>query len=522
MILPKIKKRLVHMGIFVRLAIMPHKISPEEWSKAYAETLFFLEECPCDLMGITGEEIGGKERTVFSRKLDHGSCFQVMGDFQSREWAESFIMYKDLKQYSERRSAGHQEDILAALSDDSQETGVSYVFDDKTQGHLYHIPMLAAAMIIEDRFPDAAHVSGDINLAQSQEAERILKSVLRREVALPICVDAHRLFTGLQKHYQGNVLLARFYNLFQGSSMDAMKAMYQLCEQSEFIQWFISKIKVYSDPNRLGVIGHFVDWLSVTQDLPTLCHLACQNKNGPQFKPVEFADSLASTWISVKSDVQEDEAAPETVGSQMSSILFDMQGFKGRNMRFHMNEESVIHVLKQHFSQDAQEVEALFLKKTEKLQGRLEEMTELAIKKEVAEKEEDPERSGDGMSFLREGFTVDHLSQGQEKMLNWIATSVGRIRKKMMEENSGLLLKKSGEELKKTIFDQSFHLRIVLAEGSWSWIDQEEDVDLLKVIAVLLYIDSQGLTFCNLRRAILENRQLCKAVLELSQESGVV
>jgi hypothetical protein len=291
--------------------------------------------------------------------------------------------------------------------------------------------------------------------------------------------------------------------------------MYQLCEKSEFIQWFVSVIKGYHKPNQLGVIGSFVNWLSVTKDLPLLCHLACLNPNGPQFNPVEFADGLASTWISVKSDAEGGgEEAPETVESQLSSILLDMQGFKGRNMRFHMDEEDVISILTQYFPQDAQEMEKVFFKETEKLQAQLEEMTELALKKESAQNKEDPER-GDGMSFVRKDFTIEHFSPEQQKMLNWIGDSVGRIRKEM--EETPEFLPKSTAELKKTLSDQFYKVKVMLAEGCWNWIEQEEDKELLKVIVVLLYIDSQGLTFCNLRRAILENRELCQAVLELSR-----
>ena len=87
-------------------------------------------------------------------------------------------------------------------------------------------------------------------------------------------MDALRLFKRLQKYYQGRVLLAHFAELFRGPSIEAMEVMYQLCEPNTFIQWFVSEIKRFHSPNQLGVIGYFVDWLSVTKDLRTLCHLS--------------------------------------------------------------------------------------------------------------------------------------------------------------------------------------------------------------------------------------------------------
>jgi hypothetical protein len=42
---------------------------------------------------------------VFSRQLEHGDFFHIIGDFDSRELAESFMMYKNLKKYQEGKSA---------------------------------------------------------------------------------------------------------------------------------------------------------------------------------------------------------------------------------------------------------------------------------------------------------------------------------------------------------------------------------------------------------------------------------
>ena len=82
--------------------------------------------------------------------------FYVLGDFQSRETAESFVMFSDINNYREKKRPNQkteninskEDDILFSFIEDKE--NVHNVFENKTQGYNFHIPMLAAAMIVEE------------------------------------------------------------------------------------------------------------------------------------------------------------------------------------------------------------------------------------------------------------------------------------------------------------------------------------------------------------------------------------
>lgn len=364
------------MGVYVKLAVLPHNISPDDWLKTYAEVLFFLEGCPYELMSLREDEIDGRKRTVFSRKLEYdvsnpkGRHFNVLGDFQSRETAESFIMFSDINIYRREYPSNHDTDILVSIIE--KKRSVCHVFESKTQGYLYHIPMLAAAMIVEDRFSNSAYVYGDINFLQADKAQLMLKNILRRDVTCPISVDASRLFKRLLKLYQGPIALTYFKKLFMGKLIDAVEALFYLSDPNDFYQWFIGELKYFTKPTQMGAIDLLAAWLCATEDLRTLCHLACLNRNGPLFDPLQFASGLASTWISIDKSLREsNERAVDTAAIPLKSEIGGMSAFRHRKMRIYIDKDTVINILKECFSNHAEIIVKAFLKQTEEIEKNL-------------------------------------------------------------------------------------------------------------------------------------------------------
>lgn len=85
------------------------------------------------------------------------ACWRVVGDRESLQTAECQSIHRDFRDIRPRgdRSAAVVSDIVvAAAAPERDHTGGPVrVFGDKTQGYPYHLAMLAAAMIIEGRFP---------------------------------------------------------------------------------------------------------------------------------------------------------------------------------------------------------------------------------------------------------------------------------------------------------------------------------------------------------------------------------
>jgi hypothetical protein len=302
------------MGVYIDLSILPHRISPHQWHQAYEESLAFLQGYPGGMMGLQRERINESTRTVYSRKLERDADdpqerrWLVVGDFKSQETCEWFSFYHDLEQYRSKihsSDARHRDDDDIVVSLAKEKNNYCTVFSEKTQGSPYHIPLLAAAMLVEDRLSKYAAAGGNIDLHQAKEAQALVKTVLKKEIDLPIRVDAARLWKRIQAHGQGKKAMQHFDSVFLGDADDKFEALSRMGDQSIFIEWFLEELRSYESPTQLGAIGLLISWLNAKRDLRALCEMACLNKKGPRFEPVEFSSALASTWISVEKSLRD-------------------------------------------------------------------------------------------------------------------------------------------------------------------------------------------------------------------------
>lgn len=60
--------------------------------------------------------------------------------------------------------------------------------------------------------------------------------------------------------------------------------------------------------------------------------------------------------------------------------------------------------------------------------------------------------------------------------------------------------------------------RIVVTEAAWDWIDSEKDINMLWVLLFLVLINEDEMTFCCLRRAVFENRDMCREIVRLMND----
>ncbi len=521
------------MGVYITLAIIPSRITHEAWRETYEESLALLRGYSGEMMGIQREQIKTAERRVYSRRIEHHvddpkqRHWHVVGDFASKETGESFILYSDLEHYRDRGSHSKSEeeinDIIVNII--TEKGGYCDVFSDKTQGCPYHIPMLAVAMLVEDRFPQYAHASGDIDIHQAKQAQAFAKTVLKKEIALPLAVDAPRLFKRIQAHYQGKEAIKYFDRLFRGEANSRFEILYKMSDRSTFTQGFLDDLRYYKSPTQLGAIDLSMKWLNATRDLKTLCELACLHEDGPKFDPVQFADALASTWISIEESMRgvmnpfrKPKGATNTVATQFGSMLFDMGGLKGRSMRFYMDEKQVLEILSGLFSGHAKQIEQAFPAETEKIRKNLAD-SQKGVEELVKRSDEDPE-FGDGSSFMLLK-SAENLSRNQRMMLESMAYALSLTRTKFQEEDPEIFQEPS-EQMHEQIVRISHHQGITITEDAWKWIDRENDIELLRFVLMLVLIKNDEQKFWNMRKGLLENRNLCWTVLELTHDQKLL
>lgn len=335
------------MGIFVRLDIIADQIDADQWATVYDMT---LEVCQsCGLMVQTKREItysgGNFNKRVLrlsiskqiERDIDNGERnWHVMGDIQSGETGESFVFYRNLLYYRSQSSIEklNNDDILA------KHVNNRCVFDSKTQGHQYHIPLLACAMLVEHHFTPYALVGGGINLKQCQLAQALLKDILGLDVKLPVCVDSQSLKSRLMGLYEGISGLKIFNQYHCRHTLDWNDPIYSIFPESQAEQWLLYQLDG-SGITSFGSIRCLIEWLHGGHPLKRYLELV---KN--QYKHSEIITAVIYSGISLplalrKNDLV-DQEVPETINDLMQFSSIMMQGNQGYYHQVYLSDEEVI------------------------------------------------------------------------------------------------------------------------------------------------------------------------------------
>lgn len=200
------------MGVHVVLDIVARRIDPEAWAEAFEETARLLVAHPARLLGYGFRFVAGVRVPVFTRSVAQGGQdpaerrWCVVGDRATLGTGERQRMYRDLRRYMVRAAPGLREpegDILVLASHGGDAgagaAGTARVFGEGAQSPSCQLALLAAAMVVEARFPRDALVSGRFDRDQAEVARRWAGGVLGRAVPLPVRLDGWRLVERLGK-----------------------------------------------------------------------------------------------------------------------------------------------------------------------------------------------------------------------------------------------------------------------------------------------------------------------------------
>ena len=103
------------MGIILSMMIEPHRITDEEWSSVYRESLVLLEKFQCmdrvpDGNGYSYAVISAHRENV----VDNWSGWSVVGDIRTGDNMERFSLISDIAYYRENAhyNEGDENDVL--------------------------------------------------------------------------------------------------------------------------------------------------------------------------------------------------------------------------------------------------------------------------------------------------------------------------------------------------------------------------------------------------------------------------
>jgi len=529
------------MGVYIQLKAFGEHIPEKEWTNIYEEALTLLKAE--NAIGIRRDVIqfdenSEAERIYFSTNIEKDTDdparhhWDVVGDIDNLLIAESFSMHRNNQSLPYREPDAHV-DIIADIIREIEDDGQTYdlIFDGKTQGYPYHYCILAVGMLLEDRFPRYAVVSGNIDRYQAIKSQEMIKQILNKTVQLPVVTEWERLIDRIKQFKQGVSAINAFSDIIRDDprrdGKERLQAIKNKFSETEFNQWILTNLKHYESASQNGSLNIFIDSLNAGFDIKNLAKLACIEPDGPLFKPDEFFKALVeSLWITVPMDnkdnfsiFQKPKGDVDGVMSQFGLAMFDMMGgMKGRDLKIYIPEDQLLEEMETVFPDKIKELRDIVKNAKKKLDKTLQKANENLNMFQQKHDTSMPLTDGTEFFTLDEG---DPLNESIEMMLKGIAYYIYSAKDQV----------KDNDELNQ-IFNEDndlIHYRFVLTkmtgelgptltENAWNWIDKEKDVKLLRTLLILAAFQNNEQTFYNTKKSIFEKRWLCKLVTDWSMD----
>jgi hypothetical protein len=422
------------MGGHVVLDIAPRSIDRAAWAEAFEETRRLLDAHPAGLFGYGFRVVAGVRVAVFTRAVVQGGDdpaerrWCLVGDRATLWRGERQRLYRDLGRYAAQVSRDPvpedaEEDVLFGAANmlpgpsRCPPPGTVRVFGEGEQSEPCRLALLAAAMVVETRFPRQALVSGTFDRIQAEAARRWAKGVLSCTLALPVRLDAFRLVERVGARRDGEALVRAVDRLLLAETGPREAALLGVFGRRAE-PWFAEKLQehpVEAEETRRLLSAY----LTATDDRARLRHLACTDGRGPRWPPETFAGALT--------------ALGETRGGG-----------------------------------------------------------DAAISRRGAELQPS------GAERLASVASPGELDEAERGRLERLAVSVkeaGPISTGAARRTVAGLLARGGS---------------TLTEDAWDWIDREEDPSICSFLVGLAALDPADADQADLRRALLENRALCR------------
>ena len=527
------------MGTYINLVANLNGIDDKEWEKTYKESVKMLQKFPLPLIRFKEETIRGSRRLVAIEKIveDKGLVsehWEIFGDGESEQHFESFTLYRYQKAIYDIRSAPMAKNILWAPKDsiDYLRAWGAEVFGNKTQGAPYHLAVLAAGILFEDRFPDSIFVAGDINREQAEVVLPWMNSVLKKPVKLPIVTDGERLYTKLQELYDDPDLVIQRFKTLHTEPVIEEDILFKHAPRAYVSQNFVERLGEYTAITDGAAIRLIIRFLAATQDIKQLIELVLQvGKGRTGFELAELLRILVARFITVAKETKKPlsllayrENPLETIGAisfqtrerlvkvpEMIDFNIDSAELLKTFVSYMPSKEDVLQAI-------IQEEEQKCYQTAEKIQKiRMDVEEELSPKQQGNEEqgEEVPSDLLGPLSISPESYigTEAHMQKDDEnKEIEELAkrNMPGLLydTKKAVNNLPKVARDKSLQFYKSALYKGSYDNDIILLRAQWDCIDNCEDKAILKSLMVLAKNTSNLLVFVRLRKYILKNPQI--------------
>jgi hypothetical protein len=495
------------MGTEIVVDVVPQRIDPSAWAEAYDETLSLLAKHPARLVGCELRMAAGVPVHVYTRSIE---CVTAAGEERARRWCvagamgsfgagDPQSMYRDLAMYLGPCPSPGPEDLLLHAAEDAGSTrfgpgprwvregafgapalaqggGIVRVLGGRAPGPACQLPLLAAAMVIEGRFPRHAMVHGDIDRELAETARRWASSVLGRPVALPVRVDAWRLVERLSARpssgtpdrvpqpFEGEALVRAVDRLYLAEASKKDGALFGIFGRAEAEPWWLTRLRAHPHPDTPGAKRLLAAYLDATHDPARMCGLACLDARGPRYAPDDLAEVLGAL----------EERPDDTAVAEAFATVFGA---------------------------GAPRLVSMFSTCAER------------------------ERSGiDRSAGIDGGSTEDEIEAlaGLSSAADLSPTQRDHIHALAFLARERPAIPEPPATLRRNIASSLARGGPVLTEDAWAWIEREEDTDVLGLLAAIGALDRRDPDLARVRRALFESRALAGYAVSALRDGAIM
>ena len=520
------------MGIFIKLKIVPDKISVSAWDSTYKEAIKLIQAYP--FLDIVSDETSYNCLWNYAdspsgrpiRYCNNNIGFRIFGDLITMEMAESFELIQDLRYYcDDSESEKGCADILQTYADNFQ--GIRSVFDAKTQGYDYHKYVLAIACLFENRLQPHAIALGDISRGQMEEAIEWANSILEQPIEISQRSNNEVLLVRIKKITPDELAAL---NMFMEATLNARD--YQLgC----FVGVNFSKesiTKYYADKTAQYKIGTFgfsniiSEYLNMGNDLMDLCdiylrkdrsteaielfirkildlgiHLEPQNNQRSQQMQLEIQRALQSDKPYSRN--------PDTINSLFGKLMVTIASGNQHQSLIYMPLDKIVEVFKKKFG-SFYDVDALInecMSKTHEKQGSYPEALIqsplLNDQKNDIPKSYDIENLDD-LIFWESGLTIrPKLEAFILKVKEFVESEAAPPIEYLLENPS----QNNKKNRMRYLIGHNKHFYI--SKKNWDYIEEKiEDINVFTKVARILFIEAEEIKINRLCLSLLNNMRL--------------
>lgn len=530
------------MGIMIFLDIMPHHIQEAEWEKVYEETLDLINAFPFldnvfdDVSYDCNWKYTERTREREIRFANDQIGWHTFGDEESMKTAESFFLVRDLNYYRKKSSRnGNCDDILFSKIDnypginehlDYFNVNEVTVFDSKTQGEPFHIPMLAIACLIESRFPKYAIVSGDIPIGQMKHAIDWANSILKHPISLTERADNEKLLERVNAEVKDDAAaLEAFMSLQMQDHSFELGTLIRREFRPETIQaYYISHFRDYK-VGTLGFSTQLSNYISLGFHIADACKICVLIPNGCNYDAEQFAKAVLSLGWEINFKNTNDQLSsrinspsssqPETVYSLFGKMMFQMAGIQ-EPAKSNLSYEEVAAILREHL-EELCDIDSLL---DNKITKEIEEADSDTLFEKLLKELEDEKKAQqtemakytitdiDDLIVWKVGHTIHPaLEKSIAKVNNFV--------EQMLEDDEKSFTafqEKSKKDKMRTLIQYNKYFYI--HKKAWDGLSENiHDPLFTNKIFGIMRIDASGLNMNKLCKALVNNRELFNAYL---------